>query len=97
MRPVSTRVATDRGRRARVKAADFWPRKWKSWGMTYAADDFPAIWARMRELRLSRTEGSESNNDLAPMEKRPLLVDNPSTPPTIRRFLLKYGRAVGKS
>jgi hypothetical protein len=64
-----------------------------------AADDFVAIRARMEELRLERiqvTAGGKSRPRPTVINKRSLLVDNPSTPPKIRQFLLKYGRGLGK-
>lgn len=58
-----------------------------------AADDFPAIRARMEELRL---EGAVIGAGEEPLPKRlvgrPLIVDNPRTPPSVRRLLLNYGR-----
>jgi len=53
----------------------------------------------MEELRLERIQvmaGRKPRLRPAMINKRPLLVDNPSTPPKIRRFLLKYGRELGK-
>ena len=64
-----------------------------------AADDFLPIRARMEELCLQRnqiTAGGRPSPQPIVIKKRPLLVDNPSTPPKIRRFLLKYGRELGK-
>jgi hypothetical protein len=53
----------------------------------------------MEELRLERiqvTAGGKSRPRPTVINKRSLLVDNPSTPPKIRQFLLKYGRGLGK-
>jgi hypothetical protein len=64
-----------------------------------AADDFAAIRARIEELRRDRIQvpaGGKPTPQAGAINKRPLLVDNPSTPPKIRRFLLKYGRELGK-
>lgn len=62
-----------------------------------AADDFAAIRARREELRVEPNHGwRHARPQTGAITKRPLLVDKPATPPKIRRFLLKYGRALGK-
>jgi hypothetical protein len=61
-----------------------------------AADDFPVIRARMEELRRERA-GTELGGEPLPkrLVGRPLIVDNPRTPPSVRRLLLKYGKQPG--
>jgi hypothetical protein len=61
-----------------------------------AADDFPAIRARMEELRRERTT-TEAGGEPLPkrLVGRPPIVDNPRTPQSVRRLLLKYGRKPG--
>jgi len=61
-----------------------------------AADDFATIRARMEELRHERA-ATEAGDEPLPkrLVGRPLIVDNPRTPPSVRRLLLKYGRKPG--
>ena len=58
----------------------------------FIADDFPAIRARLKELK---REESQPVNSSGRTVRQPLMVDRPETSPAIRRFLLKYGREKG--
>ena len=61
-----------------------------------AADDFAAIRARMEELRRTKAVAdSEQPPKAAGIGERPLIVDNPATPPAIRRFLLRHNSKAG--
>lgn len=55
----------------------------------YIADDFPAIRARMEELR--RIEGDANGSSVAPAAKLSRVLANPNTPPSVRRFLERHG------
>lgn len=58
----------------------------------YIADDFPAIRARMKELKRDDAQPADVPD---PPVLRPLMVDRADTPPAIRRFLMKHGRKRG--
>ena len=61
-----------------------------------AADDFAAIRARMEELRRTKAAADSERPRRAPgIIERPLIVDNPATPPAIRRFLLRHNSKAG--
>jgi hypothetical protein len=62
----------------------------------FAADDFATIRARMEELRHERAADDPSDEPLPKrLVGRPLIVDNPRIPPSVRRLLLKYGKKPG--
>jgi hypothetical protein len=59
------------------------------------ADDFPAIQARMEELRRERGAGEDQRPKLNLSDWGLRIVNNPRTPASVRRLLLKYGKKPG--